>query len=157
MQWTLTFDITGVDWEELCTLMRRTGLGDRQPVRTQAVFAGSYACCFAWDQTQLIGCARAISDGVTSSAIYDVYVDPPYQGQGVGRALMANLLSRLPRRSVMLVSTHGNEEFYRKLGFRRLRTAYILQEDFGPWAQMGYLVDEPLVAEPISATGSTVV
>ena len=54
---------------------------------------------------------------------------------------MENLLTRLPKRSVMLVSTHGNEGFYRKLGFRRLRTAYILQEDFGPWAKMGY-VDE---------------
>lgn len=142
MSWRITENSIGVDWEALCALMGRTGLGDRQPARTEAVFVGSYACCFAWDQTQLIGCARAISDGITSSAVYDVYVDPSYQGRGVGRALMANLLARLPKRSVMLISTHGNEEFYRKLGFRRLRTAYVLQEDFRPWAEMGY-VDEP--------------
>ena len=142
MNWRLTESTDGVHWEELCALMRRTGLGERQPERTESVFSGSYACCFAWDQTRLIGCARAISDGVTSSAIYDVFVDPPYQVQGVGLALMTNLLARLPKRSVLLVSTHGKEGFYQKMGFRRLRTAYVLQEDFGPWAEMGY-VDEP--------------
>jgi hypothetical protein len=39
----------------------------------------------------------------------------------------------------MLISTHGHEGFYQKLGFKRLRTAYILQEDFGPWRRLGYL------------------
>lgn len=82
--------------------------------------------------------ARAISDGVACSAIYDVAVDPALQGQGVGRALTA-LLARLPKRSVMLVSTMGNEDFYRKLGFRKMRTAYILMEDFaaGKLARFG--------------------
>lgn len=141
-RWELTESTSGVDWTHLAMLMQRTGMRNRLPEMVQAVFAGSYACCFAWEQQILIGCARAISDGVTSSAIYDLFVDPPYQGQGVGRTLMEHLLTRLPKRSVMLVSTHGNEGFYQKLGFRRLRTAYVLQEDFGPWAEMGYL-DEP--------------
>lgn len=136
---TLTEDTTGVDWSAFCALFQRAGLGERKPAVAQAVFAGSYACCFAWDGATLIGAARAISDGVNSSVIYDVVVEPMYQGQGIGKEMMANLLSRLPKRSVMLVSTHGNEGFYQKLGFKRLRTAYILQEDFGPWRSMGYL------------------
>lgn len=142
MSWRITENIAGVDWLELSSIMQRTGMGKREAADIEAVFTGSYACCFAWQQQQLIGGARAISDGHRSSAIYDVFVDQPFQRQGVGRALMANLLARLPKRSVMLVSTHGNEGFYQKLGFRRLRTAYILQEDFGPWVEMGYL-DEP--------------
>ncbi len=113
-------------------------MGERLPEMVQAVFQGSYACCFAWEQQVLIGGARAISDGVTSSAIYDVFVDRHYQRQGVGRALMENLLARLPKRSVMLISIHGKEGFYRKLGFRRLRTAYMLQEDFTAWQEQHY-------------------
>ena len=135
---TLTTDPAGVDWPAFCTLFERVGFGTRQPAVAQSIFTGSYACCFAWAGNQLIGAARAISDGVVSSAIYDVVVDPAYQGQGVGRALLHNLLGRLPKRSVMLVSTHGSEGFYQRLGFKKLRTAYILQEDFGPWHSMGY-------------------
>jgi hypothetical protein len=43
---------------------------------------------------------------------------------------------------VMLVSVHGREGFYQKLGFRRLRTAYMLQDNFEAWSSMGYF-DEP--------------
>jgi len=145
---TLTEDTTGVDWVEFCALFRRVGFGERDPDLARRLFAASYAYCFAWDQSTLIGSARALSDGIFSSAIYDVMVDPEYQGQGVGKALMTNLLSRLPKRSVMLVSTHSSKSFYQKLGFRRLRTAYILQEDFGPWSSMGYL-DESTPTKPL--------
>jgi aralkylamine N-acetyltransferase len=139
---TLTEDTTGVDWVEFCDLFCRVGFGEREPELARRLFAASYACCFAWDQTTLIGAARALSDGIFSSAIYDVVVEPAYQGQGVGKTIMTNLLGRLPKRSVMLVSTHGSEGFYQKLGFKRLRTAYMLQEDFGPWSRLGYFDEE---------------
>lgn len=151
MNWQLTEDTAGIDWVYLAMIMQRTGMGERRPKTIKAVFQGSYACCFAWDQQNLIGGARAISDGVTSSAIYDVFVDLPFQRQGVGRALMENLLARLPKRSVMLISVHGKEGFYQKLGFRRLRTAYILQEDFGPWDEMGYLDDDRAVNTDVAS------
>ena len=139
MRWRITETTDTIDWHELSVVMQRTEMGERDAADVEAVFTGSYACCFAWQQHQLIGGARAISDGYRSSAIYDVFVDRPFQRQGIGRALMENLLGRLPKRSVMLISIHGKEGFYQKLGFRRLRTAYMLQEDFGPWAEMGYL------------------
>lgn len=145
---TLTEETTGVDWVEFCALFRQVGFGEREPELARRLFAASYAYCFAWDQSTLIGSARALSDGIFSSAIYDVMVDPEYQGQGVGKALMTNLLGRLPKRSVMLVSTHGYEGFYQKLGFRRLRTAYILQEDFEPWSRLGYLDDDTQKISP---------
>lgn len=139
---TLTEDTTNVDWSAFCALFQRAGLGERKPAMAQAAFAGSYACCFAWDGATLIGAARAISDGVNSSVVYDVVVEPTYQGQGVGKALMHNLLGRLPKRSVMLVSVHGKEGFYRKLGFKKLRTAYMLQDNFDAWSSMGYFDKE---------------
>lgn len=134
----LTEDTSGVNWSVFCALFQRAGFGERTPERAHALFAGSYVCCFAWEQETLIGAARAISDGVACSAVYDVVVDPTYQGQGIGKQLMTNLLNRLPKRSVMLVSTHGNEGFYQKLGFKKLRTAYLLQDDFTAWSSMGY-------------------
>ncbi|MFN8446371.1 MAG: GNAT family N-acetyltransferase [Caldilineaceae bacterium] len=137
----ITFGIEGMDWQALADLLRRGFQHDRSLKLLIAAFSQSYACCFAWYNGELVGAARAISDGVISSAIYDVVVDPDYQRQGIGRKLMEALLSRLPKRSVMLVSTHGNEEFYRKLGFRKLRTAYMLQDNFQAWEAGGYFDD----------------
>lgn len=137
----ITVGIESVDWQALRELLHRGFQQERSLETVQKVFLGSYLCCFAWHDGTLIGAARAISDGFVSSAIYDVVVDPDYQKQGIGRKLMETLLSRLPKRSVMLVSTHGNEEFYRKLGFRKLRTAYMLQDNFQAWEAGGYFDD----------------
>lgn len=137
----ITNTVDDIDWSALAELLRR-GFNQERPIEiVERVFMGSFACCFAWHGDKLIGAARAISDGVTSSAIYDVVVDPDFQGQGIGKRLMETILDRLPKRSVMLVSTYGNEGFYRTLGFRKLRTAYMLQNDFRAWEAGGYFDD----------------
>jgi ribosomal protein S18 acetylase RimI-like enzyme len=98
--------------------------------------------CFAWQDGQLIGAGRAITDGVSSSAVYDVVVDPDCQRQGVGTQLMRNLLSKLPIGQVMLISVPGREQFYESLGFRRLRTGFVLMSGFDAWEREGYFVDD---------------
>lgn len=136
---TITDTIDDLDWVALNALLTRCFGYERDQEVVKQTFIGSHACCFAWQEGTLVGATRAISDGVACSAIYDVVVDPALQGQGIGRALMHAILARLPKRSVMLVSTMGNEDFYRKLGFRKVRTAYILMEDFRGWEAGGYL------------------
>ena len=88
---TLTEDTTGVDWVEFCALFRRVGFGERDPDLARRLFAASYAYCFAWDQSTLIGSARALSDGIFSSAIYDVMVDPEYQVRNMAIGLFEQL------------------------------------------------------------------
>ena len=137
-QLTLTTDCAAVDWHELCDLLRRAELGERDVAIAERVCRGSYLCVFAYLDGRLIGSARAISDGVTSSAIYDVVVDPDLQGQGIGKQIMEFMLERLPTSSVMLVSVLRYQEFYRKLGFKRLTTAYMRKASFDSWLRAGY-------------------
>ncbi len=134
-------DCTDVDWHELTDLIRRAPLGERDVALAQRVFTGSYLCAFAYLNGRLIGAARAISDGVTSSAIYDVVVDPDWQGKGVGKRVMLFMLERLPKSSVMLVSVARHQAFYRRLGFKKLTTAYMLKESFESWLRDGYFED----------------
>ncbi len=50
-------------------------------------------------------------------------VDEHYQNKGIGHQIIENLLAQLKNVScVHLVSTSGNEEFYRKAGFREMKT-----------------------------------
>lgn len=71
----------------------------------------------------IIGFARALSDGVFNAAIYDVVVCPEYQRRGIAKLLLENLLAQFEDLScIHLISTTGNEAFYKKIGFKKLTT-----------------------------------
>ncbi|QUR94298.1 GNAT family N-acetyltransferase [Macrococcoides canis] len=71
----------------------------------------------------IIGFARALSDGVFNAAIYDVVVCPKYQKRGIAKLLLENLLAQFEDLScIHLISTTGNEAFYKKIGFKKLTT-----------------------------------
>lgn len=69
---------------------------------------------------QLIGLARATSDHAFNATIWDVLVDPAYQGQGLGKALIEHMVRSLLRRDITNITLFADNkvvEFYRQLGF----------------------------------------
>lgn len=70
---------------------------------------------FAGDQ--LVGAARAISDGVYTAAIFDVCVLPSHRGRGIGRRLVRSLVDGLKSQFVVLVCDKNLREFYADSGF----------------------------------------
>lgn len=66
-----------------------------------------------------IASARATTDGAKRATIYDVVVDPRWQGRGVGRAVLELLLDHPQIRGCGIVDlcTRDAMEFYRGLGF----------------------------------------
>jgi GNAT superfamily N-acetyltransferase len=60
---------------------------DRTAEQLQRCFQGSYTTCLALCRNQVVGTARAISDGLDSAMIADVWVHPEMRGQGIGRAM----------------------------------------------------------------------
>lgn len=46
------------------------------------------------------GLARATSDHAFNATIWDVLVDPEYQGQGLGKALVEHMVRSLLRRDI---------------------------------------------------------
>jgi ribosomal protein S18 acetylase RimI-like enzyme len=117
-------DISGVDWARLKETYRVTGWEtDRTPDELQRAFKGSFTVCLAYHEQALIGTARAISDGLDSAAIFDVWVHPAFRGQGLGRQIVRLILADLKGQYVVL--TTEVEDFYRKLGFQRARAMVI--------------------------------
>ncbi|MET0288104.1 MAG: GNAT family N-acetyltransferase [Pseudoxanthomonas sp.] len=106
-----------VDWHQLAALFVRTELGDRSPQLLQALFEGSQVTVFAHDAGRVVGAARALSDFVLWSAIFDVAVDPAYQGRRIGATLMQLLSEATGTPNAMLKSMPGKEPFYAGLGF----------------------------------------
>lgn len=88
------------------------------------VFNASTHVTLAMDNDRVIGFGRALSDGVFNAAIYDVVAHSDYQGMGIGRMIMNDLLQHLQDIScVHLISTTGNEDFYRSVGLKKAKTS----------------------------------
>ncbi|MEH1839142.1 MAG: GNAT family N-acetyltransferase [Nostoc sp.] len=72
------------------------------------------------DRDQLIGFARATSDGIYRATIWDVVIHPKYQSSGLGSKLVETVLSHPHMRRVeriYLITTH-QQGFYEKIGFQ---------------------------------------
>lgn len=122
-------DLECVDWEQLTDLYEEVGLirgfgKSRNSESIKKAFENSFRIVTAWDQDRIVGAGRMISDGICYGMIFDIGVLPEYQGKGIGKGLMNELLKDNDELCVHLTSTFGNENFYKKLGFRKHKTAY---------------------------------
>ncbi|RVW44662.1 Serotonin N-acetyltransferase 2, chloroplastic [Vitis vinifera] len=64
--------------------------------------------------------ARATGDGVFNAIIWDVVVDPSFQGIGLGKAVMERLLEELLGKGITNIGLYSEPRvlgFYRPLGF----------------------------------------
>ncbi|KAK6921844.1 GNAT domain [Dillenia turbinata] len=64
--------------------------------------------------------ARATGDGVFNAIIWDVVVDPSFQGIGLGKAVMERLVTELLRKGITNIALYSEPRvlgFYRPLGF----------------------------------------
>jgi aralkylamine N-acetyltransferase len=116
----------GISWVEVAALFRAVGWGERDPDEVRVAFARSTFKAFAFEGGELVGFGRTIDDGRFYATVVDVVVSPAHQRQGVGRAIVEDLQSRLQGFLVVtLTAAPPVQPFYRKLGWRNQTTAMI--------------------------------
>ena len=98
-------------------LFRAAGLKGRAGDKILRAFKNSPIVRFAVAGDRLIGACRAITDGEYHAFMYDVAVDPKYQGLAIGKELISRVLSELRVWRVMLVADAKVQGFYRQFGF----------------------------------------
>lgn len=70
--------------------------------------------------SRLIGFARATGDRVFHAIIWDVVVDPAYQGLGLGKVLMERLMADLMKMGISNIALYAEPTvigFYQPMGF----------------------------------------
>lgn len=78
-----------------------------------------YMVC-AYEREKLVSMGRMVSDGILHAMIYEMIVDPAYQGQGIGTQILKRLVDhcRSKRiRDIQLFCARGKRPFYEKNGF----------------------------------------
>eukprot|EP01018_Ginkgo_biloba_P016015 Gb_09981 [translate_table: standard] len=120
-----------VDVCDLQILCDKVGWPRRPPTKVEAALKNSYMVASLHllrrspdsdgkEQRELIGMARATSDHAFNATIWDVLVDPRYQGQGLGKALVEQMIRALLRRDIGNITLFADAQvvdFYRNLGF----------------------------------------
>nr|WP_155467378.1 GNAT family N-acetyltransferase [Duganella radicis] len=129
-----------MDWEELSALYRVAPLGNKNPADLKVAFGNSRFICFAREDGRLVGVGRALADGIDCSYICDVAVLPSHQGTGLGKEIVANLVSQSAgHKKIILYAVPGKEPFYKKFGFKRMRTAMAIFENPLAARENGYI------------------
>lgn len=81
----------------------------------------SWYTVYAYDKDKLVGMGRIISDGVITGIICGLCVAPPYQGAGIGKQLLANMVAYCEARGVIpqLMCEENLVVYYERLGFKK--------------------------------------
>nr|WP_246312073.1 GNAT family N-acetyltransferase [Aquabacterium terrae] len=124
----------------MSALYRAAPLGNKAPAWLQQAFGNSMFRCFVRKDGRLVGAGRALADGVDCSYLCDIAVMPSHQGTGLGKQIVERLVERSRgHRKIILYAVPGREPFYKRLGFRRMRTAMAIFDDQAQAFERGYL------------------
>jgi GNAT superfamily N-acetyltransferase len=75
-----------------------------------------------------IGCGRALSDNMFFTTIPDIFVNPKYQGKGIGKIVMNKIINKYSHTKIYFGSQPGNEKFFEKLGFKKDLQSYAMKK-----------------------------
>ncbi len=132
-------DCNGVDWKSVSETLKSVGMGYHDPDVHRRAFEASHTTVFVYNAGALIGFGRAISDGAYQAAIYDCAVIPEFQGKGIGKTIMQNILRRVSQCNIILLyASPGKEGFYQKHGFRKMKTGMALFKKGGVMRNGGF-------------------
>ncbi|RTQ31915.1 N-acetyltransferase [Variovorax gossypii] len=88
------------------------------------VISGSQRAVVAVADDEIVGFARAITDGISNGYVSMVVVAEQYRRRGIGQALVERLLGSEPSITwVLRAGREGAAEFFGKLGFTISTTA----------------------------------
>ncbi len=109
--------LDGIDWDQAKADLTADDFDNGRSARAlHASFVASQHVAIARDGDRVVGMARLLSDGVCNAYLLDVWTQSSYRRQGIGAAMVRQLMSRVPGQHVGL-QTDEAESFYASLGY----------------------------------------
>ncbi len=129
MPYTIVHSTKGADFDKVAALLQYYGLSQLDGNMQKLVFERSYAVSFLYDKEKLIGFGRALSDGISQAAIYNIALEESYHGKKLGRRIIEDLISQVKGCSIILYTHPKTVSLYEHLGFRRMKTRMAMYQE----------------------------
>ncbi|EGQ8047269.1 GNAT family N-acetyltransferase [Vibrio parahaemolyticus] len=116
---TIRYEAKAPSPNEFCKMRVKAGLSPKSLKAATIALPNSLYAISVRDGDALIAMGRVVGDGACNFEVVDVAVDPAYQGQGLGRKVMAyidNYLSSVALEGSYASMIADEPEFYEKLG-----------------------------------------
>lgn len=119
---TLHRTAENLNLDQLNSVFAAVGFPRRDPEKIQVALEHTEQLVWVeYEKTKRpVAFARATGDGVFNAIIWDVVVDPSFQGFGLGKAVMERILTALLDKGITNIALYSEPRvlgFYRPLGF----------------------------------------
>ena len=126
----LNGSLASINWPEVQDVFLQVGWTNKTPELAKTAFYNSQHHIFIFQNEQVIGFGRIVGDGLFHALVVDVVVRPDMQGKGIGRIIVNTLREQVDGFNfVCLAAAVGKSGFYRKLGWKHQKSAYIWPKD----------------------------
>jgi ribosomal protein S18 acetylase RimI-like enzyme len=120
--------------EEFKSVLSSSTLGERRPLDDDECLKGmlenSNLVTSAWDNGQLVGVARSVTDFYYSCYLSDLAVSKSHQKLGIGKKLQALTQEQLqPKCKLILLAAPAANEYYEHIGFTNNPRCWVLERD----------------------------
>ena len=118
--------------QDLIDILKKSTLGLRRPLADleamESMLAHANYYIGAYENGQLVGLARAMTDFVYTTYLSDLAVDEKYQQQGIGKELIKILKINIPRAKLILLAAPAAEAYYPKIGMQNHPHCYYIDD-----------------------------
>ena len=127
---TLRDTLDGLTAGRIATLYRRAPLLRKtdNPEALLRSFENSQLVLTLWEgDDRLVALSRVLTDGVQTSYLCDLAVEPDVQGAGVGKRMIDEVMTRCKGTELVLRDSNISSGFYERLGFAVVDNAWVRQ------------------------------
>ena len=118
--------------QDLISILKKSTLGLRRPLADleamESMLAHANFYIGAYENGQLVGLARAMTDFVYTTYLADLAVNEKYQHQGIGKELIKILKINIPRAKLILLAAPAAEAYYPKIGMQNHPHCYFVDQ-----------------------------
>lgn len=116
--------------EQVISLYERAGLPrpTKDKERIQKMFENSGLVVSAWNDEQLVGVCRCVTDWVWCCYLSDLAVDPSFHKSGIGKKLVEITQQTLGEQvMILLLSVPTAMDYYPKIGFAKENRGFSIE------------------------------